>query len=98
MNNAPWSVYLLRCADGSLYCGATPDLARRETAHQAGRGARYTRSRRPVLLQWSQALPTRSLALQLEARIKCLRRADKELFCSGSLALPHEAARGVWRF
>ena len=47
-----WWVYLLRCGDGTLYTGITDDLDRRLAAHNAGRGAKYTRSRRPVTLVW----------------------------------------------
>ncbi len=70
-------VYLLRCADGSLYCGWTVDLDARVAAHTAGRASRYTRSRRPVELAWSAELPDRSAARREEARIKALSRAEK---------------------
>jgi putative endonuclease len=72
-------VYLLRCADDSLYCGWTNDVERRLAAHQAGTGGRYTRSRLPVTLAWSRALDSRSEAMSEEARIKRLPRAEKEL-------------------
>jgi putative endonuclease len=70
-------VYLLRCADGSLYCGWTVDLERRVAAHNAGRASRYTRARRPVELAWSREQPDRSAARREEARIKALDRAAK---------------------
>ena len=70
-------VYILRCADGSLYCGWTPDVEARLAAHAAGRGARYTRSRLPVELAWSQRMPDRSAARREEARIKRLTRREK---------------------
>ena len=70
-------VYLLRCADGSLYCGWTVDVAARLEQHRAGRGARYTRSRLPVELAWSAELPDRSAARREEARIKRLPRREK---------------------
>ena len=70
-------VYLLRCADGSLYCGWTPDVEARLAAHRAGRGARYTRSRLPVELVWSAQVADRSAARREEARIKRLTRAEK---------------------
>jgi putative endonuclease len=70
-------VYLLRCADGSLYCGWTTDLERRLAAHDAGRASRYTRSRRPVALAAAVAMPDRTAARQEEARIKRLPRAAK---------------------
>jgi putative endonuclease len=70
-------VYLLRCADDSLYCGWTTDLARRMAAHGAGSASRYTRSRRPVELAAVVAVADRSAALREEARIKRLPRAAK---------------------
>jgi putative endonuclease len=70
-------VYLLRCADGSLYCGWATDLPRRVREHQEGMASRYTRSRLPVELVWSQPAATRSDALREEARIKQLSRQQK---------------------
>jgi putative endonuclease len=71
------SVYLLRCADGSLYCGWTTDLRRRLAAHRSGTASRYTRSRLPVELAAVIAVADRSAALREEARIKRLPRAAK---------------------
>ena len=70
-------VYLLRCADDSLYCGWTTDLSRRLAAHQAGTASRYTRSRRPVELAKVFLVADRSAALRQEARIKRLSHAAK---------------------
>jgi putative endonuclease len=70
-------VYLLRCRDGSLYCGWTSDLERRLAAHRAGRGSRYTASRLPVELALVRPMDDRGAALREEARIKRLTRADK---------------------
>lgn len=72
-----WWVYLVRCRDGSLYAGCTNDLARRVLAHNAGRGAAYTRSRGPVVLAWWEAQPDRSAALRREWAIKQLSRRQK---------------------
>ena len=72
----PW-VYLLRCADGSLYAGSAKNLDRRLAQHAAGRASRYTRSHRPVTLAWSRRVRSWSAALREEARLKGLRRADK---------------------
>jgi len=72
-----WRVYLLRCADGSLYAGATNDLARRFAAHSRGAGARYTRSRLPVELAWTARAASRSAALRREAALKRLPRPEK---------------------
>ena len=70
-------VYLLRCADKSLYCGWTTDVDRRVAAHVAGTASRYTRSRRPVELAAVIAVADRGAALREEARIKRLPRAEK---------------------
>ena len=70
-------VYLLRCADGSLYCGWTVDVERRVAAHAAGRASRYTASRRPVTLAVALPMADRSAARREEARIKRLPRAAK---------------------
>jgi putative endonuclease len=70
-------VYLLACADGSLYCGWTTDLERRVAMHARGRGARYTRSRLPVRLALALAMPDSRSARREEARIKRLPRAAK---------------------
>ena len=72
-------VYLLRCADGSLYCGWTNDLEKRLAAHNAGTGAKYTRARRPVTLAWFEPCESREAALRREAAIKALSRAEKLL-------------------
>jgi putative endonuclease len=72
-----WRVYLLRCADGSLYAGATNDLARRLARHAAGRGARYTRARLPVTLAYEEPARDRGAALRREAALKRLTRAEK---------------------
>ena len=70
-------VYLLRCADGTLYCGWSTDPVRRWRQHQAGSASRYTRSRRPVELVWTSQCTGRSEAMRLEARIKRLPAAGK---------------------
>ena len=74
-----WQVYLLQCGDGTLYAGATNDLALRVRTHAAGRGARYTRSRLPVILVFSVRVRDRSAALRREAAVKKLSRAEKLL-------------------
>jgi len=70
-------VYLLRCADGSLYTGWTVDLERRLARHEAGTASAYTRSRRPVELALARKMPDRTAARREEARIKALPRAQK---------------------
>lgn len=75
---APAWVYLLRCGDGSLYAGWTTDVDRRVAEHQAGRGGRYTASHLPVVLAAAFPMPDATTARREEARIKRLRRAEKE--------------------
>jgi putative endonuclease len=70
-------VYLLRCADGTLYCGWSTDPERRLRQHLAGTASRYTRTRLPVELVWSREFETRSEAMREEVRIKRLPAADK---------------------
>ena len=70
-------VYLLRCSDGSLYCGWSTDPERRLRQHQAGTASRYTRRRLPVELVWTKACADRSEALREEIRIKRLPPAEK---------------------
>jgi len=70
MNENKWIVYLIRCSDESLYCGITNNLKSRLIAHNSGRGAKYTRFRRPVELVGASAAMTKSDALKLEYRVK----------------------------
>lgn len=69
--------YLLQCADGTLYCGWTNHLEKRVEAHNAGKGAKYTKSRRPVILVYYEEYETKSEALRREAAIKKLSRQEK---------------------
>ena len=75
-----WCVYLVLCADGTLYCGITKQPAARLAAHQAGKGARYTRAHRPLRVLASRAYPDRSSALRAEWQLKQLPRARKLAF------------------
>lgn len=79
--------YILRCCDGSFYCGWTNDLVRRLAAHNAGTGGKYTRSRLPVQLVWCHVSETKEQAMSLEARIKRLRREQKEKLVRGEVRL-----------
>jgi putative endonuclease len=72
-----WSVYLARCADDTLYCGVAPDVAARIAAHDAGRGARYTRGRGPLTLLATRRCRDRGAALRLEHAVKQLSRPAK---------------------
>jgi len=73
-----WVAYLVRCSDNSLYCGISNDLKKRLIEHNSGKGAKYTRSRRPVVLVGVSPELTKSDALKLEYKIKQL-PADKKL-------------------
>lgn len=73
-----WWVYILRCADGTLYTGSTNNVERRLEVHNAARGAKYTRGRLPVKLVYQEVCGCRSAALKREAAIKGLRRGEKE--------------------
>jgi putative endonuclease len=72
-----WVVYMLRCGDGTLYTGVTNRLAHRVRAHASGKGARYTRSRLPIRLVYSEAAGGRGAALSREAALKALSRREK---------------------
>lgn len=78
-----WMVYLVRCRDGTLYTGCTNNLPRRLCAHNAGKGAKYTRARRPVVLVYQEQCENQSEALKREAAIKRLTRAEKETLVAG---------------
>ena len=73
-----WTVYILRCGDGSLYTGIAKDVRARVKQHSAGRGPTYTRTRLPVKLLYQQEGLTRSKALIREAQIKAMPRSKKE--------------------
>ena len=74
----PYTVYILTCADGTLYTGIATDLKRRVQEHNEGkRGAKYTKTRRPVALSYAEPCESRSLAQSREAAIKRLTRAKK---------------------
>ena len=77
--SAPWAVYMLRCSDGTFYTGITTDVARRVAEHNGeGRlGARYTRSRRPVTLVYTEPADSRAAAARREAAIKQMDRVCK---------------------
>ena len=78
-----WQVYVLRCADGSLYTGVTSNLDRRLRLHHRGRASRYTRSRLPVTLVYRERASSRSTAQRREWEIKRLSRAEKDRLVTG---------------
>jgi len=86
---ADWSVYLVRCGDGSLYTGIARDVERRLEEHRSaeGKGAKYLRGRGPLELVLEHPVGERGLALRVEGRIKRLRREEKEELVAGGRAL-----------
>ena len=78
-----WTLYILKCRDGSLYTGITTDVDHRVKTHNAGRGGAYTRSRKPVRLLFREADANRSSALKREAQLKSWSRFEKIEFCRG---------------
>lgn len=72
-----WYVYILRCADGTLYTGISTDVEKRLQAHRSGRGAKYTRSRCPLTLVYQECCGSHSQALKRECRIKSMTRQEK---------------------
>lgn len=87
MSPEAW-VYLLRCADDSLYCGWTTDLDRRLARHAAGTASAYTRSRRPAELALALPMADRTAARREEARIKALSRAAKLALLGDPVSAP----------
>ena len=78
-----WFVYILRCSDGSYYTGYTNDMEKRLDVHNIGQGAKYTRSRRPCKVVFTEQQETKSDALKREAQIKKLSRKKKEALIVG---------------
>ena len=78
--------YLLLCSDGTYYCGWTTDPARRVKAHNSGKGAKYTRTRRPVKLVYLEESETRSKAMIREAEIKKMSHIEKERLSESFIA------------
>lgn len=81
-SSQPWFLYLIECADGSIYTGITVNVAARFEAHSQGNGARYTRSHPPVKLLGFETHPDRSSATKAEYRIKQLSAADKRRYAA----------------
>ena len=77
MSETAWTVYILRCADGTLYTGIAPNVEKRLQKHNEGKGAKYTRGRTPVELVYREEHPNRAEASKREYQIKQLSRAEK---------------------
>lgn len=82
-----WSLYLLRCGNGTLYTGISTDVDKRLEQHHTGLGAKYTRGKGPFELAFVQQVGDRSRASRLEWRVKRLKRRDKERLITGKLPL-----------
>jgi putative endonuclease len=92
-----WNVYLVRCHDGSLYCGIALSVARRVAEHNAGKGAKYVvAARRPVTCVWKRRVGGHGDALRLEYWVKRLPVAEKRRLAEG-LATIRKAGEGGWR-
>ena len=77
-----WYLYILRCADGTLYTGITTDVEKRLETHRSGKGAKYTRGRQPLELVYRESCENHSAALKREWEVKKLSRQEKELLIS----------------
>lgn len=94
MPDSDWYIYILQCADETLYTGVATDVSARLATHNAGRGAKYTRGRLPVTLLYQESAETRSAALKREHAIKKLRASAKRLLiASQALNKPAPPAR-----
>ena len=78
-----WTFYIVRCSDGSLYCGIALDVAARVKVHNAGQGADHTTRHRPVVLAYSEVFPSKSAARRRELQVKNWRAEKKELLVHG---------------
>lgn len=87
-----WQVYMLLCADGTLYTGVTNDVTARLAQHNAGRGAKYTRARLPVQLVYLEPAGARGLALRREHSIKRMRREAKHELIEARVSCPASAS------
>lgn len=88
MGDREYSLYIVRCADGSLYTGIAVDVPKRMTEHESGaRGAKYLRGKAPLRLEFEQAVGDRSTASRLEYRVKQLDRDAKEALIGGGSSL-----------
>jgi putative endonuclease len=92
-----WTVYLLRCGDGTLYCGVTRDVAARLAAHESGRGARYTRGRGPLELLLTRRCRNQGNALRIELAVKRLQKREKLALVTAPKRFAEVARRALGR-
>ena len=78
-----WSVYIVQCSGGTFYCGISNDVPKRIATHNKGKGARYTKTRLPVVLKYIEGVGTMGQALKRERQIKGYSRKKKEALCNG---------------
>ena len=91
MTNPPiWSLYLVRCDDGSLYTGISTDVSRRLKQHRSNRGAKRLRGQESLQLVYTREVGDRATAQRIEYRVKRLKRSQKEDLVAGRLGLPLE--------
>lgn len=88
MPQTSWYVYILQCNDNSFYTGITNNLSQRLDEHNSGKGARYTRFKRPVKLIYKKRYPDKSSATRREIEIKGMSRVKKEALIKGSEGFP----------
>ncbi len=88
-----WSLYILKCSDGSFYTGITNNIERRFKMHQDGKASRYTRTRRPVEILYSETCGDRSRALIRECEVKEWPKKKKEALISGEEQIPKKRRR-----
>jgi len=88
-----WHVYILKCADSTLYTGVTTDISRRVNRHNARIGGAYTRTRAPVALVYSEEYPSYSAALKREAQIKRWTKKKKLALIAGDTSHLHELSK-----
>lgn len=87
MEDKAWSLYILRCGDGTLYTGIAVDVDKRFQMHQSGKGAKYTRGRKPLQIVYREVCGSHSDALRRELAVKALTREDKEKLISSAATL-----------
>lgn len=92
-----WFLYVARCADGTLYTGIARDVAARIAAHDAGKGARYTRGRGPLTVCATRRCTSKGEALRLELSVKRLSRAQKEALTQGRRLAAHARSLALER-
>jgi putative endonuclease len=92
-----WSLYILECDDGSFYTGISPDPQKRFEAHCAGKGARYTKMRKPLRILVTEVVGSYELALRREYQVKRQQKPGKQKYIANPSSLPMPALSDRWR-